>query len=141
VAVTVAVTVTYRICIYDELGVTDTVEVPVEVIDTLLDADAVTDGLLDIDPLTEGLLETDPVTDGLLDKDTDGVKVCVRVPVIDDEVVRDGVWLVVAITDLVTVCVCVIDPVGVMVGVGDGMSVSRTIIFTPENTTDISVVH
>ena len=74
---------------------------------------------------------------------TDGDDVRLAVPL--GEAVVDRVTVAVghgvAVTVRVAVKLAVTLCVGVGVGVGDGMSVSRTMIFTPEYTTDTSVVH
>ncbi len=131
VLVTVAVTVTYLMCTYDAVGV---IEVEVDVV-------AVRDGVREVVavPLTDGDIEGDGLTVRV--EVAVGHVVGVSVAVSDGLAVRDvvGVWVSVwlAVADWLGVWL----GVAVRVGVGDGISVSRTMIFTPEYTTDTSVVH
>ena len=103
--------------------------------DAVRDCVGVVEDDIDGDLVSVVVTEAERVTDG------DDVRLTVLV----GEAVVDRVTVAVghgvAVTVRVAAELAVTLDVGVGAGVGDGISVSRTIIFTPEYTTDTSVVH
>jgi hypothetical protein len=99
------------------------------------------DGDLDI----EGEIDGERVIEGEVEELRVSVGVCeglrVIVTLTDGDAVRDGVVVTEGLFVRVMEGDVVIDAVGDGVGDGDGGSVTRTMRFTPEYTTLISVVH